>query len=437
MKNLLIVATVVIVACSPSEEVIQAAIAQTEAARPTKTAIPPTESPTTQPPVSIATENGDPNQVPANTTEAPTQSSIPQASIPDPRGYRWEEVARGFDQPLDLTHAGDGSGRIFVVEKSGQIHILVDGQVLPIPYLDIRERVGSQKTERGLLGLVFHPKYTINGFFYVNYTDLNGDTVIARFQVSSAPNVADTASEMLVLKVIQTNINHNGGGLAFGPDDYLYIGLGDGGGNGDLRGNGQNLNTLLGKMLRIDVDGGNPYAIPADNPFAVSGGLPEIWFYGLRNPWRFSFDTLTGDLYIADVGEKIWEEVNFIPSGSLGGANFGWNYREGGHVFEDSLPTGLSLVYPVVEYDHSDRYCSIIGGYVYRGKQLLEWSGVYLYGDYCSGAVWGLVKNSEDIWVSQLLFDLHSNISSFGLDEDGELYSVGQEGIIYRFVAVP
>ena len=305
-----------------------------------------------------------------NLAEASNIPADAHPKFPDPGDYRWEVVAEDFDHPLALINAGDGTGRLFVVEKAGVIWVIGDSGSPKDPFLDIRDRVDGQKSERGLLSLAFHPRYLENGFFYVNYTDLEGDTVIARFQVSEDPNLADPASEMQLLLVAQPSINHNGGGLVFGSDGYLYIGLGDGGSNGDPRGNGQDLNTLLGKILRIDVDGGSPYAIPADNPFAGGGGLPEIWAYGLRNPWRFSFDASTDDLYIGDVGESTWEEVDFLPGGTPGGANFGWNYREASHMFKGSPLAGLSLIGPVIEYSHSDGHCSIIGGFVYRGEQL-------------------------------------------------------------------
>lgn len=370
-------------------------------------------------------------------TETPTEIIVPQASIPDPTGYRWEEIARGFDRPLDLTHAGDGNGRIYIVEQVGLIHVMVDEQVLSKPYLDIRDRVGSGAFEQGLLGLAFHPEYTRNVSFFVNYTDRSGNTVISRFHEFTDPSIPTANSEARLLEIPQPFANHNGGGLAFGPDGYLYIGLGDGGSGGDPQGNGQSLNTLLGKLLRIDVDGGNPYAIPPDNPFANGGGRAEIWAYGLRNPWRFSFDNHTGDLYIADVGQNIWEEVNFVPDGLPGGLNFGWDYREAGHAFEGSPPANLTLIDPVVEYNHAGGHCSITGGFVYRGQALPAWQGVYIYADYCSGVVWGLVHTASGDWQSQQLFDLPVSISSFGVDQQGELYAVGQEGIIYRLVVVP
>ncbi|HJW89549.1 MAG TPA: PQQ-dependent sugar dehydrogenase [Anaerolineales bacterium] len=288
--------------------------------------------------------------------------------------------------------------------------------------------------ERGLLGLAFHPRYAENGLFYVNYTDLNGNTVIARFQVLADPQRADPGSEMRLLGVDQPFPNHNGGGLAFGSDGYLYLGLGDGGSGGDPLDNGQNTQTLLGKLLRIRVDGGEPYALPPDNPFINGGGAPEIWAYGLRNPWRFSFDRLTGDLYIADVGQGMWEEVNYLPAGSPGGTNFGWDYREGAHPFTDaSPPSRVELIDPVVEYDHSQG-CSITGGYVYRGDRLPEWRGVYLYGDYCTGLVWGLLLGPDGGWQNALLFETLARISSFGEDQSGELYLVDRSGAIKQLV---
>ncbi len=396
-----------------------------------------TDSSTALASASATTEVDAPTQAPANLIETPTQPFIPTASIPDPSAYRWEEVVRGFDQPLDLTHAGDGSGRIFIVEQGGLIHIVKDGQALTTPFLDIRDRTATNAYERGLLGLAFHPLYAQNGFFYINYTTFGGDTVIARFQVSGNQDIADSSSELRLLEVAQPFANHNGGGLAFGPDGYLYIGLGDGGSGGDPFGNGQSLNTLLGKILRIDVDRGSPYAIPPDNPFANGGGLAEIWAYGLRNPWRFSFDVFTGDVYIADVGQNIWEEVNFVLSGNPSGQNFGWNYREASHPFLGSPDAALVLVDPVTEYEQAGVHCSIIGGFVYRGQVLPGWNGVYIYGDFCSGVIWGLVQTISGDWISQQLFNLPVNISSFGIDQQGELYVVGHEGIIYRLVAVP
>jgi glucose/arabinose dehydrogenase len=312
------------------------------------------------------------------------------------------------------------------------IRIVREGEVIDQPFLDISSQI-SCCGERGLLGLAFHPNYPENGFFYVNYTDLNGNTSISRFQVSDDPDRADAGSEVRLLGVEQPYRNHNGGVVEFGPDGYLYLGLGDGGSGGDPHNNGQNTQALLGKILRIDVDGGELYAIPADNPFVDGGGAQEVWAYGLRNPWRFAFDRQTGDLYIADVGQNQWEEVNFLPAGSPGGANFGWNYLEGSHSFLSGANVPEGLVNPVAEYDHS-MGCSVTGGVVYRGEQLPEWQGIYLYGDYCSGLIWGLFRSEDGAWQNQLVFETGASISSFGEDEAGEVYFTDHLGNIFRLV---
>jgi glucose/arabinose dehydrogenase len=285
-----------------------------------------------------------------------------------------------------------------------------------------------------LLGLAIHPHYSENGFFFVNYTDLNGDTVISRFEVSTDPDQANPVSEVKLIVVGQPYANHNGGGIAFGPDGYLYIALGDGGSGGDPLGNAQNTNSLLGKLLRIDVDQGGGYSIPADNPFAGGGGAPEVWAYGLRNPWRFSFDRLTGDLFIGDVGQGSWEEIDFLPAGNPGAANFGWNFREGSQPYgAASSSDDLEMVDPVAEYGRDQGY-SVIGGVVYRGEQLPEWNGIYLYGDYGSGYIWGLYPSQDGSWQNQLLFQTDSSITSFGENEQGELYYVAQDGGLYQLV---
>ena len=344
------------------------------------------------------------------------------SGLPDPVGYVWAPVVTGLELPVDIQNAGDGSGRLFIVEKRGRILIFQKNQLLPSPFLDIKNEVGSQGNEQGLLGLAFHPNYSDTGVFFVNYTDMDGNTVIARFHVqANDPNRADPASEVGLLRVSQPYANHNGGGLAFGPDGYLYIGLGDGGSGGDPLGNGQNLQTLLGKLLRIDVDHSKSYAIPADNPFASGGGRLEIWAYGLRNPWRFSFDRLAGGLYIADVGQDEWEEIDFVPAGAPGGMNFGWSYYEGMHVYQGEPATGVILTWPVAEYSHTEG-CSVTGGYVYRGMALPEWQGVYFYGDYCSGMVWGLIQTGQDNWQSKVLFSTGAKITTFGVDETGDIY---------------
>jgi glucose/arabinose dehydrogenase len=340
----------------------------------------------------------------------------------------------GFTRPVGLTHAGDGSGRLFVIEQAGVIWIIQDGARRPDPFIDLRDRVTDLRVEydeRGLLGLAFHPRFEDNGYFYVNYTDKNGDTVIARFSLSADPARGDLASEARLIFVDQPYSNHNGGWLDFGPDGYLYIGLGDGGNAGDPENNAQNPNTLLGKLLRIDVDGDQPYAIPPDNPFANGGGAPEIWALGLRNPWRCAFDRATGDLYIGDVGQGEWEEIDFLPWGAPVGVNFGWDFREGLHPYEGIPPEGMTFTDPIAEYPHNPDY-SVSGGYVYRGVNLPDWQGVYFYGDFVSGRLWGLLRAPDGSWQNQLLYETRLSIASFGEDEAGEVYLVDYKGAIYQ-----
>lgn len=384
--------------------------------------------------------------VTANVPESPDQSenasspgtpaNIPAGTVtklPNPRDYAWVPVVSGLTKPLDMAALPDGTGRVLVLEQPGTIRLVENGVLLPDPFLDIRDRVGSQGNEQGLLGIALHPIFVQNGFFYVNYTDANGDTVIARFQLTKEdPNRVDPNSEQILLRVDQPFANHNGGSMAFGPDGYLYIGLGDGGNRGDPRGFGQSTDTLLGKLLRIDVNGGDPYAIPSDNPLLGGNGKAEIWALGLRNPWRFSFDRLTGDLYIADVGQNAWEEINYLPAGSPGGANFGWNYREGAHEYLGTAPSGASLIDPVAEYGHGEG-CSVTGGYVYRGEALPEFRGIYLYSDFCSGKVWGMLKRANGSWQSRVLFETGYNVSAFGEDRQGEIYIIDQgSGTLYQ-----
>jgi hypothetical protein len=346
-----------------------------------------------------------------------------------------ELVAGGFDQPVQVVDASDDSGRLFVVEQPGQVRIVRDGQVVPEPFLDITDRVGCCG-ERGLLSLAFHPDFANNGQVFVDYTDRNGNTVVARYKVSSADSDRiDPASAEVILAVEQPAANHNGGLLLFGPrDGYLYIGLGDGGGgNGQ---NGQDLSTLLGKILRIDVDqrsGGLPYAIPPDNPFVEQpGARPEIWALGVRNPWRFSFDRGSGDLWIGDVGSATYEEVNVQPAASSGGENYGWDLMEG---LECRAEGGCdAFVAPVSGFDR-DEGCVVTGGYVYRGSAMLNLEGVYLFADYCSGRVWGLLRDASDAWVRLDPVETGLRISSFGEDAAGELYAVDIEGAVYRLLA--
>lgn len=386
-------------------------------------------------------------QTPVSLTPTPTETAKPTVTteptplpavggtLPDPARVEWQPIVSGLMRPVAITHANDSSGRLFIVEQAGVIRILQDGQLLPAAYLDISAQVGSQGNEQGLLGLAFHPRYPENGYFYVNYTDLNGDTVISRFKVSqSDPNLVDVSSEARLLSVKQPYANHNGGAIAFGPDGYLYLGLGDGGSAGDPQNYAQSLNTLLGKILRLDVDGDQLYRAPEENLFS-SAQLPEIWVYGLRNPWRFSFDRLTGDLYMGDVGQNQWEEINFIPANSPPGLNLGWKYLEGSHAYsQNPPPAGLTLVNPIFEYNHSQG-CSVTGGLVYRGKLLPDWDGVYLFGDYCSGFVWGVVRSQNGDWQQDVLFENIGRISSFGEDQEGEIYLVDLSGTIFKLAA--
>lgn len=357
----------------------------------------------------------------------PAEGSEDVTSLPDPAGYTWTTAAEGLNQPIGLTTAGDGSGWLYVIEQPGRIRIIENDQLITNPFLDIRDRVGSQGSEQGLLGLAFHPEYQENGYFFVNYTDQNGDTVVSRFQVTDDPDQADPGSETVVLTLKQPYRNHNGGQVSFGPDGYLWIGTGDGGSAGDPQNNAQNTEVLLGKLLRIDVDQ-LPYTLPNDNPFGN-----EIWAFGLRNPWRFVHDPATGELYIADVGQNQWEEINYLPADAEPGANFGWNYREGAHPFEGTPPEGAELIDPVAEYSHPTG-CSVSGGAVYRGA-MPAWQGVYLYADYCSGLVWGLVQDADGNWQNQILFRTDRRIPAISQDEAGEVYLLDIRGAVLRLEA--
>lgn len=391
----------------------------------------PTPSPAspTPPPTDPATASPSPTLVPPTETPSPTTMPREQATrFPDPAGFEWKPVAIGLYNPTDIQNAGDDSGRLFVLEQNGKIRIVQNGQLQFEPFLDITDRVDDGSNEQGLLGLAFHPDFADNGFFYVNYTKQGGDTVIARFTASG--NTANANSEVKLLEVQQPFPNHNGGALAFGADGYLYIGLGDGGAAGDPLGTGQRLNTLLGKILRIDVNNGDLYSIPADNPFGN-----EIWAYGLRNPWRISFDSLTGDLWIGDVGQNVYEEINFVPAGMPGGINFGWNRYEGFHDYAGSALLENHWP-PIFEYSHQEEIggCSVSGGYVYRGS-MPEWKGIYFFGDYCTGNVWAvlhIINGTEEIFNTERLFQVQATITTFGVDEAGELYLASRDGTVYR-----
>jgi glucose/arabinose dehydrogenase len=339
-----------------------------------------------------------------------------------------QRVTGGLSAPLGVVSAGDA--RLFVVQQSGTIAVWDGTRVLPTPFLDIHNLV-SCCNERGLLGLAFHPHYATNGLFFVDYTAPNGDVTVARYSVSADPNRADAASGAVLLTIPHSQFaNHNGGQLQFGPDGYLYIGVGDGGGAGNPSNSAQDLNQLLGKILRIDVDR-PPYAIPASNPFASRG---EIWAYGLRNPWRFSFDRQTGDLWIADVGQNVYEEVDLQPAASAGGQNYGWRIMEGFHCFSPSTNCpSAGLTMPILEYSHASG-CSITGGYRYRGARFPRLRGIYFYADYCSGTIWGATE-TNGVWSSKVMLTTNKiPWSSFGEDADGELYAVELGGVLYQIV---
>lgn len=360
-----------------------------------------------------------------------------------------QEIATGFNEPLFLD-APEGDTRLFVVEQPGRIMLIKDAEVLPTPFLDIENIVNSGGNEQGLLGLAFHPDFATNGRFFVNYiaTSPSGDTVVAEYTATGGADVANATGKIL-LTIDQPQGNHNGGMLAFGADGYLYIGSGDGGSGGDPDGNGQNLNSNLGKLLRIDIDSGDPYAIPSDNPYAVSGGSPEIWSYGLRNPWRFSFDSMTGEVYIADVGQgggpfpAALEEVNVQP-GTAANVNYGWRVVEGTQCF---IPTSgcdtSGKIAPVHTYPHDQGRQSITGGYVYRGSCLPDIDGWYFFGDYSGTQIYsfehsgGAITNLQDQTPALDPGGAINRLTSFGEDGFGELYVVSRNGRIFRLVAAP
>jgi glucose/arabinose dehydrogenase len=376
---------------------------------------------------------------------------------------QFQPLAFGFQLPVYVTHAGDGSGRLFVIEQDGKIRILhTNGDINANPFLDISGRVRSPAdgggNEEGLLGLAFPPDYTQKKYFYVYYTNTDGNNRISRFRLSADTDIAEPATEELILLLEHPgHTNHNGGQLAFGPDGYLYIGTGDGGGGGDPEGNAQDLGALLGKILRIDVEFTNApadystylpcmqksdqdqgqvgaYRIPADNPFVGKpGARGEIWAWGMRNPWRFSFDSLTHDLYIGDVGQNVWEEIDFQPANSPGGENYGWSVLEGNHCYSSSTCDSTGKVPPVAEYDHTQG-CSVTGGYAYRGSTYPVLQGIYLYADYCTGYVWGLQNDGG--WQSIKLLESGLSVSSFGVGQDDEMYVTDlASGSVYQVTA--
>jgi glucose/arabinose dehydrogenase len=381
--------------------------------------------------------------------DVPISPSVGEAAVPGDAVLPGDPdinavlVATGFRDPVNMANAGDGSGRLFVVERPGFISIVTpEGEVLPEPFLSVPNLVKIDFLEQGLLGLAFHPDYANNGRFFVYYSSYsdNGALTLAEFKVSAEdPNLADPTSIRVLFQIADPFINHNGGSIHFGPDGYLYVAIGDGGAAGDPYDNAQDLSNFFGKILRLDVDNGDPYAIPSDNPFALAGraiigqargepafyrpdGSPEIFVYGLRNPWQFSFDSQTGDMYISDVGQGWWEEINHVPAGTSG-QNFGWDHLEGTHCYPATAtecnPFGTL---PVAEYSHADGSCSITGIGVARTEGLMSLDGVYITSDWCTGKIWGVGMDESGGWVIQELLDTTLLITGAGSGEDGALY---------------
>ncbi|HEY8416659.1 MAG TPA: PQQ-dependent sugar dehydrogenase, partial [Limnochordales bacterium] len=370
--------------------------------------------------------------------------TMPAQALP---AVRLELLNVTFAQPVHIAHAPGDARHLWIVEQGGTVKVydLESRSLRSTPFLSIADQV-SAGGERGLLSIAFHPDFATNGRFFVNYTDRAGNTQIVEYRVGRDRLVADPATARHLLQIDQPAPNHNGGTMVFGPDGYLYIGTGDGGRAGDPWDNAQNLGTLLGKMLRIDVDSGQPYGVPADNPFVGHpGARPEIWALGLRNPWKFSFDRETGDLYIADVGQNAWEEVNFQPATSRGGQNYGWNRMEGRHCYPANAqcdPAGFIL--PVAEYSH-ELGRSITGGYVYRGRAIPGLRGYYLFADYVSGRIWAMSTQRAPsyvdepgqqgaMWPYEELLRTSLRITAFGEDAAGELYVADHGGWVYRIV---
>jgi glucose/arabinose dehydrogenase len=372
---------------------------------------------------------GLPGEVPAalRGEAEPTPAAVPAAAE-----VELVPVARGFRNPLLVTHAGDGSGRLFVVEQGGRVRVVRGGRVESEPFLDIADRLDTDRGERGLLGLAFAPDFASSGAFYIAQTAPGPEVRVVRFRVRAGSARADPGSAEVVLAMSDPASNHNGGGIVFGPDGHLWVGTGDGGSAGDPWDNARDRGSLLGKMLRLDVSR-SPYGIPPDNPWAKGGARPEIWAIGLRNPWRFSFDRATGELWIGDVGQFAWEEIDVEDPKRGGGLHYGWRTMEGRHCFSPRKgcdPEGLQA--PIHEYGHGEG-CSVTGGYVYRGRALPALAGTYLFGDFCSGTLWGLTRDAAGRAAVRILARTGLAISSFGEDEAGEVYLCDHAGgAIYR-----
>jgi glucose/arabinose dehydrogenase len=365
-----------------------------------------------------------------------SESAVPAGSAQSaPTTMRLEQVGERFRSPVHLT-SPPGDARLFVVEQAGRIRIVKNGSVVSQPFLDIASRVQSGG-EQGLLSMAFHPDFQSNGYFFVNFTDRSGDTRVERFHADPAGDVADASSSRLVIAIDQPYGNHNGGLVVFGPDGMLYIGMGDGGSGGDPRGNGQSRQVLLGKLLRVDVNGSEPYAIPRNNPYAAgSGERSEIWAFGLRNPWRFAFDRSSGLLYIADVGQNEREEIDVEPA-TTAGLNYGWNIMEGDRCYRSGTCNRSGLILPKISYGRDGGACSVTGGFVYRGRRIPSIAGHYFYSDYCAG--WlksfrmdgGAVTDRRE-WK----MDSIGHVVSFGEDSSGELYIIAEGGRVFRFAGV-
>ena len=394
--------------------------------------------PSTAPSTGAASPGGTPpavaSQPPGSATPGQSPAAVQSPAALGDIGIKLEPFATVPGGPLAIAAPEDGSGRLFVAAQDGKIWVVArDGTVRPEPMVDLDPRLRSGG-EQGLLGLALHPEFPTDPRAFVNYTDNSGDTIVASLTlVPNDPNRLDPASHRQLLFVDQPFPNHNGGALAFGPDGYLYVAMGDGGSGGDPQGNGQDTNALLGKILRLDIDvgpGDQVYAIPSDNPFAGGGGRGEVWHYGMRNPWRMSFDRANGDLWIGDVGQNAFEEVDVGRAGA-GGLNFGWNIMEGSHCFNADTCATESLTLPVSEYGR-ELGCTVIGGYVYRGSAYPFLVGTYLFTDYCSGRIFAIDAGGDDLVAPVEVGNGSGNISAFGEDAEGELYVTALGGEVSR-----